>query len=261
MRKMKRRTLIALTLTVLLGLSACGTGAPSVPPLEVGDYAANATPVEETDAVEESDVVEETVEEELPEETVEEEPGLDTWNLDYDSTFHGEWGKTAWVDSIPLVEEPELARYMVHFVTPDEGVISVTWVGPVGLGGDGGISKDKSTFMFSTEDMNYRFETWGSKLAEGDYLLKDLPPETIMEDWDAVAESFTVVEDSETAYIVRFEAAYVSGGVTYRGYAYFIDYLERMDEYLFAYLVEESLFNEEEVMAVVDSIEYYEEEE
>ncbi|MCH5274947.1 MAG: hypothetical protein J1E65_03840 [Lachnospiraceae bacterium] len=260
---MKKRAFITLSLTVLLGVSACGTGTPSVPPLEVGDYPANTAPVEETDTTEETEetnIEEEIVEEDLPEETVEEEPGIDTWNLDYDNTFHGEWGKTAWIDAIPLVEEPESARYIVHFVAPDKSIISVTWVGPVGLGGDGGISRDKSTFMFSTEDLNYRFETWGGRLIKGDYLLKDLNPVTIMEDWDAVEDSFTVVEDSETIYIVRFEAAYVSDGISYRGYTYFIDYLDRMEEYLFAYLVEESLFNEEEAMAVVNSIEYYEEE-
>lgn len=258
---MKKPILIVLTLSILLGVSGCGTGTTSVPPLGLEDYLTNEIPTEETvEEPEETEEpkIEEIVEEELPEE-IEEEPGIDTWNLDLDNTFHGEWGKNAWIDATPLVEDPELARYIVHFVTPNKSVISVTWVGPVGLGGNGGLSKDKSTFMFGTEELDYRFETWGGALAKGEYLLKDLNPETIMEDWDAVAETFTVVEDSENLYIVSFEAAYESGGISYRGYTYFIDFIDRREEYLFAYLVDESLFDAEEALAVVNSIEYYEE--
>lgn len=258
---MKNSTIIALALIASLGLGACGVDNTSVPPIL--DQVPATVPAEE----EETNVPEETVTEEeiIPEETVEEpieeeEPGIDTWNLDYDNAFSNQWGGVAQVEAIPLVEDPDLARYIVYFVISDGAVINITWVGPDGLGRSGALSKDKGTFVFTSEDFKYRFEAWGGKLAKGDYLLKDIGKESILEEWDAVADTFTVVEDSETTYIVRFEVTYKGNGIKYRGYAYYIDNLEKMEYYQFAYLVEESLFNGEEVQTIVGSIEYYEEE-
>lgn len=258
---MKKPTLIALALSISLGLSACGTGTASVPPVGAVDQIPTSMPDEEPDEPDES-IVPETVPEETEEEPIEEEePGMDTWNLDYDNALSASWGGVAWVDAAPLVEAPELARYVINFFTPDGTAISVTWVGPDGLGASGALSKDKGTFVFTSEDFKYRFETWGGKLAKGDYLLKDLGKESIMEGWDAVSDTFTVVEDSETMYIVRFMVTYKGNGISYRGYAYFIDAIDKMEYYQFAYFVDESMFNGEEVLAAVNSIEYYENEE
>ena len=255
---MKKATLFALALMVSLELSACGTGEISVPPVGAVDQVPVVTPAEETDVPEETQedtVLEETVEEQEP---IEEEPGMDTWNLDNDNAISGSWGGVAWVSAAPLVEAPELARYIVNFYTPDSTAISVTWVGPDGLGVNGALSKDKGTFVFTSEDFKYRFETWGGKLARGEPLLKDMRKEDILDGWDAVADSFTVVEDSETTYIVRFEVTYKANKISYHGYAYYIDALDKMEYYQFAYFVDESLFNEEEALMAVDSIEYYE---
>lgn len=254
---MKRITLIALIFAGALGLAACGTGMMSVPPVEsVDELPPPITPAEETEVSNETegDIV---PEEPLEEPIEEEEPGIDTWNLDYDNAIYGEWGGVARVDAAPLAEDPDLARYIVNFSTPDGAVISLTWVGPVGLGASGALSRNKDTFVFTSEDFKYRFETWGGKLARGEVLLKDMRAEDIFDGWDAVADSFTVVEDSETTYIVRFEVTHKSNGISYRGYAYYIDDLDKMEEYLSAYLIEEALFDEEEALMAVDSIEYY----
>lgn len=257
---MKRSTVITLALAISFGLSACGVGNASVPPVGAVDQIPTITPAEETETVDETE--EEIIPEETEEEPVEEEePGMDTWNLDYDNAISGDWGGVAWVDAAPLTEDPDLARYIVKFFTPDGAAISATWVGPVGLGASGALSKDKGTFVFTSEDFKYRFETWGGKLAKGESLLKDMRKEDIFDGWDAVEDSFTIVEDSETTYIVRFMVTYRGNGISYRGYAYYIDALDKMEEYLFAYLIDESMFNDEEALAAVNSIEYYEKEE
>lgn len=252
---MRRPTLITLVLLISLGLSACGTGNATVPPIGGVDQIPTVTAADETDVPEETatpDVIPEETEE-----PVEEEPGIDTWNLDYDNVLSGTWGGVAWVDAAPLVEDSDLARYIVDFYTPDGANISVTWVGPVGLGASGALSKNKDTFVFTSEDFKYRFETWGGKLAKGESLLKDMREEDIFDGWDAVEDSFAVVEDNETTYIVRFMVTCRLNNISYRGYTYYIDNLEKMELYMFAYLMDESLFNDEEAMAAVDSIEYY----
>lgn len=257
-KNMKRPTLIILALTISLGLSACGVGDTAVPPVGGVDQIPGTIPAEETGIGDETE--QDTVPEETEEEPIEEEPDTDTWNLDYDNAVSGEWGGVAQVEAVPLVEDPDLSRYIVKFYTPDGAAISVTWVGPVGLGVSGALSKDKGTFVFTSEDFKYRFETWGGKLAKGESLLKDMRKEDIFDGWDAVKDSFTVVEDSETTYIVRFMITAKANSISYRGYAYYIDALDKMEEYLFAYLIDEPLFNTEEALAAVNSIEYYENE-
>lgn len=258
---MKKRIIsILLTSMMVLGLSACGNDATQV------SSDLSSTPSSEeslvSDEVSEPSIDDGIVDEgtlgDVPD--VEASSSINTWSTDIDNGIRWEYGDSAWLETYPLLDDPTLARNLTYFVNPNGNAISITWVGPNGMGSKGGVSPNGGTLNISSDDRYYRFDMWGGKISGDDDLSKNYDADTILSWWDGgvIANTFEVVEDTETTYSVLFEITYESDGISYRGYAYFIDYLDRKEYYQFAYLMEESIFDEEAALMVLDSIEYFE---
>ena len=266
MKGKKRQILIALLAALLAGTAGCGTGeiplvernGASPAPLDVRP----ATVPESTPESKESETQEaaESAEPSVPETL--EETVLDTWNLDMENGNVWKYDQNhgnAEIQAYPLTEDTALARGFVYAENADRNILSATWVGPAGMGSRGGFASDGNNFCVSDSSDKHVLYLWHAGLfADENDLMKNVSKEDIMT-WmlgSAVEDTYQVVEDSDTLYSVLFEVSYEENGTSYRGYAYFIDYPDRMEGYQFEYLVEESLFNEEEAMAVIDSIAY-----
>lgn len=251
-----------LATMVLMSLSACGNEVPtSSNPSSIEDETTSSIEEEEptpsnAPTIDES-IVDETIED-IPNE--EDSPSINTWNTDIDNGVRWEYGENAWLETYPLVEDSTLARNLTYFENARGNSISITWVGPNGMGPQGGISPNGGTLTISDDNENYCLYIYGiEKLSIEDGLLKDFDANYIIEWWmeDAIIDTFKVVEDNDTTYSVMFEITEEYKGVSYRGYAYFVDYIDKMEESCFAYLMEESLFNEKDAMMVINSIEYF----
>lgn len=261
---MKKRLLTMLLATmVLMGLSACGNEVPtSSTPSSMEDETTPSIEEEEptpsnASTIDES-IVDETIED-IPNE--EDSPSINTWNTDIDNGTRWEYGEDAWLETYPLLEDTTLARNLTYFKNANNDSISITWVGPNGMGSQGGISPKGGTLTISDDNENYCLYIWGvSKLSSENGSIKNFDVDTIVGVWtgDCVVDTFKVVEDNDIIYSVMFEISEDYNGVSYKGYAYFVDYFDRMEEGLFAYLIEESLFNEDDAMMVINSIEYFE---
>ncbi len=266
---MRKKQWIAIMAVMLMTAGTAGCGSGEIPLIEREgaspapmDARPSAVPgrTEETETETIAETETESVETTVPE--TEEAPVLDTWDLDmengniwkYDAN-HG----NAEINSYPLTGDAGLARGFVRAENADRNVVSATWVGPAGMGSRGGFASDGNNFCVADIDDKHVLYLWhaGRFAGESD-LMKNFSEEEIMS-WmlgEAVPDTYQVKEDSDTVYSVLFEVSYEENGTGYRGYAYFIDYPDRMEGYQFEYLTEESLFDEEEAMAVIDSIAY-----
>lgn len=263
---------MSLVVTMLISITACGDTTPaSTTPVESDGEVSPTSTTDETntpDEVDESIVEDGIVDEGTLGETTNEDSngnatsGINTWNTDIENGIRWEYGDAAWLETYPLVEDPTLARNLTYFVRPDGNAISITWVAPNGVGEWYDLSTNGKTLVISDIDNNYTLRMWhGGILSDESDLMKNTNLDTILGFWKSgtvIADTYEVVEDSETSYRVLFEVTVDVYDTSYRGYAYFIDYLDRMECYQFAYLMEESLFNEEEAMMVINSIEYFE---
>lgn len=265
---MKKKLFTMLLVVMLVGITACGDTTPaSTTPVESdGEVSPNPTTDETTTPNETSTpdiddgIVDEGTLGEVP--NVDDTSSIDTWNTDIENGTRWEYGDTAWLETYPLVEDPTLARNLTYFVRPDGNAISITWVSPNGVGEWYALSADGTNLTIMDIDKNYGLRMWhGGILSNESDLMKNTNADTILSFWEmetSIADTYEIVEDSETSYRVLFEVTAEANSISYRGYAYFIDYLDRMECYQFAYLMEESLFNEDDAMMVINSIEYFE---
>lgn len=153
----------------------------------------------------------------------------------------------------PYVEDPTNARHFVTYKDIYGNVMEYTFVAPTSL--QGAWAMVDNTFTIFGPNRTYRLRMWyGGMLSNEADLMKNTNEETIV-DWSAATpiDGTFQVEENEDFYRVIFKI--IDGDNM--GYAVFIDYYDLMECYQFEYLVEKSLFDEDEALAVVKSIEYY----
>lgn len=262
----KKLFVMSLVVTMLISITACGDTTPaSTTPVESDGEVSPAPATDESTPDEtiapdvEDGIIDEGTLGDVP--NVDDTSSIDTWNTDIDNGTRWEYGDSAWLETYPLVEDSTLARNLTYFVNSRGNSVSITWVGPNGMGGVGGVSPNGGTLTISDDNRNYGLYVFGiEKLSIEDGLLNDFDADYIMGWWmgNALTDTFKVMEDNDTTYSILFETTYEFDGISYRGYAYFVDYIDRMEESCYVYLIEESLFNEEDAMMVINSIEYFE---
>ena len=151
-------------------------------------------------------------------------------------------------------ENPNYSFYITHFKGA-EGTMDFTWVGPVDVGELWGLSTNERTFDVAND--NYRLYMWyGGKLANESEFMRNFSKDEIMSvsNLPYDADSFQVIETDNT-YKVIFQVSTQLDNKEYIGYECWIERYDEMATYMFEYLVEKSLFNEVETLAVVSSIE------
>lgn len=179
--------------------------------------------------------------------------------LDYSMLFPTDVNAEAWLQEHRF-ENPDYSFYITYFKdrTHSDNPMTFTWVAPSNIGNLYWLSEDENTFHVAND--NRRLVMWnGGKFANESEYLKSYDAETIMgvvaED-SPIANTYQVVEDDENTYRVIFKVESEMFGVSYIGYACFVDFFDIGMRFQFEYYMEKSIYTEAEALAVISSIEY-----
>lgn len=175
--------------------------------------------------------------------------------LNYSMLFPDTVNAEAWNEEHRF-ENPDYSFYITHFKNGKGDEMDFTWVAPAGIGNLYWLSESEKTFHVANDTR--RLAMWhGGKLVDESDMMKNTSVETII-GWFSgtpIADTYQVVEDSESAYRVIFKVESQIFDATYIGFACFIDFYDIGECYQFTYYMEKSIYDEAEALAVVNSIE------
>lgn len=164
-----------------------------------------------------------------------------------------------WNDAYSYMDGSNRVYNVTHFVTGTGGnEMSFSWIAPVsGIGTYVALSSSEIVFnMNDAEFPTYIFAAWNyGPLSTEDELMKNYDANIIMEAGigTPIEDSFTI-EDNDEYYRVIFKETYDAYGKSYISYNCYFDFYDIMECWQFGFYVEEFVFDENEALAVINSI-------
>lgn len=163
-----------------------------------------------------------------------------------------------WNDAYSYVDGSGRVYNVTHFVTGNGDEMNFSWTAHVnGIGTYAGLSSNEITFVMNdAETPTYCFYVWNyGPMSTNEELMKNSTSDLIIS-WAVgthVTENYQV-EDTDEFYRVTFKESMELNGKNYIGYACFVDYYDIMECWQYEYFVLENLYNEDDALAVINSI-------
>lgn len=179
--------------------------------------------------------------------------------LDYSMLFPAGVNAEAWNEEHRFTNSQDYSYYITYFKNGNGDEMSFTWVAKSGIGALAALSDDERFFyLYDESGENQSLVMWNyGTMSNESELMKNISDIDTILSWSngtPIEGSFQVEETNEF-YRVTFKTNETINGKSFVSFNCYIDYPDIMECWQFKYLVEESLFNEVEALAVVNSIE------
>lgn len=165
----------------------------------------------------------------------------------------------AWNEEHRFTNFQDYSYYITYFKNGNGDEMSFTWVAKSGIGALAALSDDERFFyLYDESGENQSLVMWNyGTMSNESELMKNIGDIDTILSWSngTPIEGSFQVEDTNDFYRVTFKTNETINGKSFVSFNCYIDYPDIMECWQFKYLVEESLFNEAEALAVVNSIE------
>ena len=266
---MKKKIYAVMLVVAMLAMTLVGCGSDTTDTTNTTNDVTVNTEVEESgeDVVVEpttEPIVEPTTEPEVEEPVVEptEEPttedGEDEFYSDsYQWAFPESIGVEGFTDKFVYANDETMSFNCTHYIAKDGTEMNFSWVGPTELGekADAG----NTTLFLYGNDSAYELRAWNG----GELKLEELEECLALEKdvWTSLSGSDVSYPENGYYNIERVDnIVYVTYAVktdTMNGYSYFICNGDAGNYYMFTYLENNEIYNDERALSVVNSLEYW----